>query len=142
MPTIELNWWAILVATAAAMVIGTIWYAKPVFGKTWMALVGVDQEKAKKGAVPSMIGMLVAAFLTAYILAHFITIAIGSPYFTSTSDFMQGIYTAFWAWLGFVATTLITGPLFAKSSWKAFFINAGNQLVTLIAMGAILGAWR
>ena len=34
-----MNWVAIVVATAAAMVIGFLWYG-PVFGKTWMALSG------------------------------------------------------------------------------------------------------
>ncbi|MFO0704901.1 MAG: DUF1761 domain-containing protein [Candidatus Andersenbacteria bacterium] len=142
MPTIELNYWAILVATAAAMVIGTIWYARPVFGRTWMSLVNLTPEKAKKGAALGLLGMLVFAFVQAYILAHFITIAIGSPFFTTTTDLMQGIYTAFWGWLGFVVPVLIAGPLFARTSWKLFFIGAGNQFVTLIAMGAILGAWR
>jgi len=142
MPTIGLNYWAILVATAAAMVIGSIWYAKPVFGKAWMAMVGMNPEKAKKGAVPALIGMAIAAFVTAYILAHFMEIAIASPYFTTTSDLMQGLSSAFWAWLGFVVTFAISGPLFAKTSWKLFFINVGNQFVTLLVMGAILGAWR
>ncbi len=142
MPTIQLNYWAILVATAAAMIIGSIWYAKPVFGRTWMKLVGLSPDKAKEGAVKALFGMLVAAFLTSYILAHFIAVGIGSPFFANLSPLMEGLSTAFWAWLGFVVTTLVAGPLFARTSGKLFFINVGNQLVTLLAMGAILGAWR
>lgn len=141
-PAIQLNYWAVLVAAAAAMVIGSIWYAQPVFGKAWMALVGMNPDKAKKGAVAALTGMAVAALLTAYILAHFIEIAIGSPFFTNISPLMEGIYTAFWAWLGFVLTFAISGPLFAKSSWKLFWINVSNQLVTLLVMGAILGYWQ
>ena len=139
---IVLNYWAILAAAVAAMLVGSIWYAKPVFGKTWMALVNMTPDKAKKGQAMAMIGMAIGALITAYILAHFVAIAIGSPFFSETSDLMQGIYTAFWAWLGFGFAQMISGPLFAKSSWTLFLINTGNMLVTLIAMGAIIGAWR
>lgn len=142
MNIVDINYWAVLVAAAAAMVVGSIWYAQAVFGKVWMRLVGMTPDKAKSGAVMALGGMFIAALLTAYILAHFISIAVSSPYFSDTSAQMQGIYTVFWAWLGFVVTTLISGPLFAKTSWKLFFLNIGNQLVTLLVMGAILGYWR
>jgi hypothetical protein len=139
---VPINFLAVLAAAVAAMAIGSAWYAQFALGKKWMKLVGITPESAKKGAVPALVGMFVAALLTAYILAHFIEIAIASPYFTDTSSLMQGLSTAFWAWLGLVVTTLISGPLFAKTSWHLFFINAGNQFVTLLAMGAILGYWR
>jgi hypothetical protein len=139
---VPINYLAVLVAAVAAMIIGSVWYAQFALGKKWMALVGMTPEKAKKGAVPALVGMFVAALLTAYILAHFMEIAIASPYFTDTTPLMQGLSTAFWAWLGLVVTTLISGPLFAKTSWHLFFINIGNQFVTLLAMGAILGYWR
>ena len=33
--SVEINWLAVVLATASSMVIGSIWYSKSVFGKTW-----------------------------------------------------------------------------------------------------------
>jgi hypothetical protein len=53
-----------------------------------------------------------------------------------------GVSTAFILWLGLVATTNLVNKLFAGWSLKVWAIEAGNHLVTLLAYGAILGAWQ
>ncbi|MFO0702811.1 MAG: DUF1761 domain-containing protein [Candidatus Andersenbacteria bacterium] len=144
MPTVPvpINYLAVLVAALAAMVIGAIWYAPPVLGNKWMQLVNLDKDKARTGAALGYFGMLVASLVTAYVLAHSIAFVAVTPYFPNFSPIMQGLMTGLFSWIGFVVPVLVSGPLFAKSSWHLFFITAGHYLVSLLAMGAIIGAWR
>src|SRR3979411_3551552 len=70
-PDIRLNYWAILVAVAATMVLGFLWYG-PIFGKAWMKEMGIpagskpDPKVMRRG----LILMLIGSFLTAFVLAH------------------------------------------------------------------------
>ena len=73
MENIIVNYWAVLVATFAAMVIGWIWYTPGVFGNAWMKVANVDREKMQKGHTPMLL-MVVVAFITAYVMAHFVAI--------------------------------------------------------------------
>ncbi len=43
------------------MVVGAIWYAKPVFGERWRQLVNVDEDRAKKEAPLVIAGAFVLA---------------------------------------------------------------------------------
>src|SRR5258708_25337302 len=70
-PDIHPNYWAILVAVAATMVLGFLWYG-PIFGKAWMKEMGIpagskpDPKVMRRG----LILMLIGSFLTAFVLAH------------------------------------------------------------------------
>jgi hypothetical protein len=44
-------------------------------------------------------------------------------------------------WVGFVATVLAVTTYFGGRSRTLWLINAGYQLVALVLMGAIHGAW-
>ncbi len=70
-PDIHPNYWAILVAVAATMVLGFLWYG-PIFGKAWMKEMGIpagskpDPKVMRRG----LILMLIGSFLTAFVLAY------------------------------------------------------------------------
>jgi uncharacterized membrane protein len=53
-----------------------------------------------------------------------------------------GLWLAFVCWLGFVATVGLTAQLFSDRKPATWFIDVAYQLVCMLAMGAILGAWR
>lgn len=55
---------------------------------------------------------------------------------------VSGARTGAILWLGFDAPTSPTNKLFAGHGLKIWAIKAGNHLLTLALMGAILGAWR
>lgn len=132
---VSINYWAVLVATAAAMVVGAVWYSPILFAKPWMALVGKRQEDMKKGVGPLYAITAVATLLCAYILAHFVD-------YTGANTWLLGLQTGFWAWLGFVAPTILVESLFAGRAWKLYVITVGHHLVSLLVMGAILAAWK
>src|SRR2546426_4185491 len=108
-PDIHLNYWAILVAVAATMVLGFLWYG-PIFGKAWMKEMGIpaggkpDPKVMRRG----LILMLIGSFLTAIVLAH--TGEVWRPPLweagadASAADY--GFFTGFWAWVGFYVPLL------------------------------------
>lgn len=127
------NLLGILIATAAAMVIGSVWYSKPVFGKDWQKLVGLKDKDIKEGATKAMAAMLLMALVTAFVLQRFIVIA-------NPQDYLQAVKLGAWLWLGFVATYAIGGGMFEKRPTKLILINITNELITLIVMSVILYA--
>jgi|CXWL01.1.fsa_nt_gi hypothetical protein len=137
---ILINYWAVLGAVIANMVIGTLWYG-PVFGKVWMRMTGITAEgmKSMKLSGPqAMLGMLVLAFLMNYVLAH--AIVFGSAY-TQIYGAVGGMTGAFYYWLGFAVPLTAGSFLWEGKSWKLWILNAGYYLVTLLLAGAILGTF-
>lgn len=138
---IPINYWAVIVAAAASIVLGFLWYG-PMFGKQWMALTGITKEKAEadkqKGMGKSFALMAIGSLLTAYVLAN--TILFGSEYLMiyGVSGGLQG---SFWSWLGFVAPVTLSVVLWEGKSWKLWFLNNGYYLLSFLVMGAILGGW-
>lgn len=136
---IETNWIAVFVAAASAMVIGFIWYG-PLFGKTWMKLVGLSKSDIDKDAknMPLNYGaMFVAALVTSYVLDF--TIGMGESLMARSA--VSGMTAAFWVWLGFIAAVRLTDVIFNKKPWKLYFIEVGYYLVFLLVAGIILGSW-
>lgn len=136
---VEVNWVGVLLATLAAMALGGIWYAKPVFGKLWMKLVGLKDDDVKQGQGPALLIGLVCAFLTAYILAH---LAFLSNQFFHDSFMKDAIATAFWVSIGISATTVITHNTFERRAPKLTWLTVTHQIVGFLIMGVIIGAFK
>jgi hypothetical protein len=133
---VQVNYWAVLLAAVSTMVVGSIWYAKPVFGRTWMKLVNLDEKKAAKGAAKALSLTFLLSLLTAYVLAHVTFLAHS---FFGNSFFQDAVSTAFWVWLGFVVTRLFTHALFEQRNHKITWLSVGNEFVTIMVMGMVIG---
>jgi hypothetical protein len=134
MPSVDINYGAVLVAALVNMVVGALWYSKPLFAKEWAKLTGRKMEDMGGGGRGYGVAAI-GALVQAWILAHFVAYA-GS---TTTVD---GLVTGFWLWLGFVAVTSAVHLVFEGRSWNLWKINAGYFLVVLLINGALLAAWR
>ena len=130
---IQVNWTAVILAAVGAMIVGSVWYG-PLFGKSWMKLVGISKEDTNKKEIPKLYSiMFLGAIVEAYVLSHFI-------HYAGAIGPLLGAKTGLWAWLGFVATTMIGNYMFAKRPMKLYLIDAGYALVNLVVMGAIIGS--
>ncbi len=134
--TVDINYLAVFAAVVANMVIGSLWYSKALFGKTWIELAGISEEKMKAGGgmKKQMIGGLVAALVMAYVLAHFVQY-VGA---ITISDATQ---LGFWLWLGFIAPVTAGSVFYESKSWKLWFLNNCFWLISLIVMAIILTVW-
>lgn len=135
----NVNLLAVLVSAIASMVIGSIWYG-PLFGKMFMSAMGMDgwspEKKAsmKKSMALTYVWQFIASLVMFYVLAKI------------TGDLGQmtvngGLMVAFWVWLGFVVPLKLGDSLWG-GKMNLFWLGIGNMLVTLLAAGAIIGAWR
>lgn len=134
--SIEINYWAVLVAGISSMVIGYAWYSTSLFGRMWMAAIGKTEEEIKAGYKPAtMLWTYLVAVVVAYVLNHFIQL-VGAQSLT------EALLTAFWAWLGFIFTVIVTNAFYEGRSAKLVWINSFYQLAMVLAMAAILYSWR
>ncbi len=137
----EINYLAVLACGIVSMILGSIWYG-PIFGRTWMRIVGVTEEdlakrkEMQKSAAPLYIVQFVLSLFQAYVLAHYIL---------GWTD-ATGVENALWIWTAFIMPTIAGACMWnnepAKIKWSRFLIQTGYQLVAFIAFGLILGMWR
>src|SRR5579872_2805859 len=133
---VKVNVLAILCAVVSSMIVGSIWYAKGVFGKLWMKLIDMTDKKAKEGCNKAIAISIVASLITAYILAH---VTYLSNSFFEHSFLQDALTTAFWIWLAFTAARIVTHDAFEQRPVKLTFLTIGNEFVTLMVMGLIIG---
>ncbi len=131
---VEVNYWAVLLATVVAMVIGSAWFSPQLFAERWR------KDGHIKGDGKSVLGPVLVAvvcnLLTAYVLAH---VTYLSNQFFSGSYLSDALTTAFWMWLGFSAARITTYDRFASRSSAYTLIKVGCELVTFLAMGLTIG---
>ncbi len=134
-----INYWAVLVSAIVSMIIGSIWYG-PLFGKKFMEIMGMancspeERAKMQKSMTSSYILQFIGSLVMFFVLAWYIT--------TSThTGAGGGLANAFGLWLGFVVPLSLSNALWG-GKMSLFWINIGCMLVTLLAAGAIIGAWR
>lgn len=132
------NYLAVLVAAILNMLIGALWYSPSLFGKSWMALIGMKPEDVQKragGMQTVYLLTFVASFVMAYALARVL-------WYAKIDSIGGGIMIGLLAWVGFVATTHGVNYLFEGKPFRLFSINTGYPLVALVLMGALLTVWR
>lgn len=152
---VPINYWAVLVAGLAGVVVGAIWYG-PLFGKAWMAASGIPREKLEamkqKGMANAYLVTTILSLVSAYVLAHmvyYVGVATAAPGIgiADVGDYTKalaslGAASAFWLWLGFMVPILAGNVLWEGKSPKLFILNAAHYLVSLGIMGIILAGWR
>lgn len=133
---VHVNVWAVLLSAIASMAIGSVWYARPVLGNAWIRLAKVNEKQMKAQAAKALAVAFVLSLLMAYVLAHLAYLA--NSFFHHS--FMQdAVSTAFWVWLGIAFSRTATHDAFEHRPFKLTLMNVSNMLVTMLAMGVIIG---
>lgn len=132
---LDLDWLAIVVAGVVYFVLGAVWYSPTVFGKKWMELVGMTEEKMKEGGQAGpLFGMLLLNLLAALALGALLA-------WSDTTGLTEALIFSLFIAIGFVITTELTHVLFEKTDTELFMINAGYHVVGIVLMGFVIGAW-
>ncbi len=129
----QLNIWAVLLAAVVKFFIGGLWYSPILFGKQWMTATGLKEDELGSPAKPMIITALLGV-VTAFTLSVLITLA--------NPDFAQSIALGFVVAIGIVVAMLAPHFLFEGRSMRLFAIYAGQHVVELMVMAAIIGGWR
>jgi len=144
-PQLTFNWLAIIVAVIAAFIFGFLWYG-PLFGKAWAKAMGMkmNSKPDPKKIIPAFAFQIVGTFLTTYVLAHSVQVwrpsiwGVGNDSPSAVYGFMAGFFT----WIGFYVPMQFSKVNWEGKPWKLFFINAGQDLLTLQIISQILANWR
>lgn len=134
----EVNYWAVLLATASSMVVGSVWYTPKVFGNRWMRLAGVDPDRPGASAVVPIIVTVLVSFVTAWVLSGATSIA---WHFYGGSYLTNALVTAVVLWAGFTAARFITHDAFEGRPTSLTVLNIAHELVTLLVMALLIGVW-
>lgn len=134
----EINYWAVLLATVSSMIVGSIWYARKVFGNRWAKLANVDIDRPGSSAVIPIVVTIIVSFLTAWVLAGAIAIA---WHFYGGGYLLAALGTALILWVGFIAARFITHDAFEGRPASLTILNIAHELATVLVMALIIGAW-
>lgn len=132
----NVNILSMVISTLVPMIMGVIWYSKPLFGNAWMKAIGMTEEQQKSGNMPLMMGM---GILAALILSFFLLNFNNSPgqegqFDTYGHGAAHGVVLA----LFIVIPIFISKGVFEQKSWKYIAITGVFWLLCLAIMGAVL----
>ena len=123
----------ILLATAAGIGVGMVWYAPPVFGRVWQGMSGISTgSKPGLGTLAGWIASyLVLTITMAYLFNHM-----------GVNDAYQGARWGLTLGIAIIAPASLGSVLFGKRPVKLFVIDMGNISLAMGVMGAIIALGR
>ncbi len=127
------NYLAIIVAAVLAWLFGAAWYGG--LGKPWMKAARIDPSTMKMSATPFIVSFvceLIMAWVLAGVIGH---LGVGQV------TLWNGVVSAFFLWLGFMATTMAVNHRYQAYGWDLTIIDGGHWLGVALIMGAVIGWW-
>lgn len=129
----EVNWLAVVVATFATMIVGSLWYMPKAFGTIWEKDARIRQRK--NGWTPIVVG-IITGFITSWVLAGAAAIAHD---FYGGSFLANSVITAIILWAGLSAVRFITHDAFENRPRRLTLITIAHELVAFLAIAFIIG---
>ena len=134
-----LSIWPILVSTVVAFGLSSLWYSPILFGKEWLEMSKLDENKTAKLASGGMTGRYIAQLV--FTLVMFAVLAFGVSNL-AVGGAVDGAFLGLLAWLGLTVPVSLSSYLWKGFPFKLFLIETVDYLVILAVGGAIIGAWR
>ncbi len=125
---------AALAASLVGFLIGGLWYSPILFARHWLRAAGLDETTVAQAGKGRIFGL---AFACTLVMALALA-ALGGP----PAGVLAGLGTGLLVGLGLAAPALGVLYLFELRPAALWWINGGYLVVTLAAMGALLGAWH
>lgn len=134
-----MNYYAIPIAALASFLFGGVWYG--VLSKPWLDAVGKTEADIRAASAgypipPAFVIAIVSQLVMAWVLAGLIG-HLGQ----NQVKISNGLISAAFVWIGFVATTLATNHGFQGQRVKLTLIDGGHWLGVLLIQGLIIGAF-
>ena len=133
----QVNYWAVLVSAVATFMIGGIWYGA-VFAKAWATIHGFSEEELKameKNTPRSFAIFFLGDLLAAFVMSMFV-INLG------IDSVQGGVQLGLAVWVGVSVTGGSARNAAYNKPLSAFLIDVCHELLSVVAMCAIVGAWR
>lgn len=125
---------AIIVAAAVYMAVCAIWYAPRVLGNKWLSLIGKTRQE-----LGALWRPMILAALAALVLSYTLSLLVVAM---EIDSFVEGILFGFLIGAGIFAAALAPIMAYEGRPRQLYTLYASNVVVGMMAMGAILAAWR
>ncbi|MCB2109021.1 MAG: DUF1761 domain-containing protein [Rhodobacteraceae bacterium] len=126
----NISWLAAILCVVAATIIGGLWYAPFLLGKAWMAELGKTPEQLGNPAeaiITSMIMNLIAGIVLQIVMD-----------WRGVETLSGALSTAAIVWIGFTGSMSLMHDRYHGARLRLTAINAGNTLLSFLAMGAVI----
>ena len=128
----RINFLALIVAAVVAFIASSLWYSPALFGHQFAELSGIAAN-AKPNAGKAVFE-LIRTFILAFIVARLVLRL-------NITDWKGGIGLGIWLWFGFPVILLTGSILWQNVPWQLAAIHAGDWLIKLILIPAIVAVW-
>jgi Protein of unknown function (DUF1761) len=133
-----ISYLAVVVAAVVGWLASAAWYMS--LCKTWAVALGKtpEQMRAERNK-PRAFLPFICAFIANIIIAWMLAGVLGhlGP---GQVTLLNGVLSGAFLWFGFVLTTMAVNYTFAGRSARLLLIDAGNWLIVLLVIGAVVGA--
>jgi hypothetical protein len=134
----EINFLAVLVAAIAAFLIGGAWYSA-LFRKPWIASRGYSDEQIKQMQKRHPPAAFFSIMFICYLVVALVMAAMMSIF--GIRGGAHGALLGVLIWI-IAAAIAMTGHITSTVRLSGYFIDVSYQLVYLVLIGWIIGAWR
>ena len=136
----EINLLSVAVASIAGIVIGAVWFGPKTFFPLWWKFLG--KNPAEQPGTDNMAVIFGSTTIAAIIQAVVMSIVIGlAEQATGGMNTVTGLAIGALMGVGFAATSSVSHHLFGGFPIKAWVLEAGQDIVALAAMGAIIASF-
>ncbi|MGR3812186.1 DUF1761 domain-containing protein [Jiulongibacter sp. NS-SX5] len=133
----NINFLAVLVGGILAFAFGSLWYSPVLFSNAWQKEVGLTEDDIKGANMAKIFGSSLVLMLVMSLGMAIMLKGHDDGEINLMTGLMHGLYTG----IMFVATSIGINILYQRRSIKLFLIDAGYQVIMLVIMGAVIGAW-
>lgn len=131
----DVNWFAIIIAAILNLILGWIWYSPKLIGQFF----GTKEEKA--------VGMKMSRndawrFIASFVGAFFLSWALAFLINLTDSSLAGAVILGLIVWFGFIVTTLFSGYTWGNLTLNQFISNVLFNLIYMVIISLIIGAWR
>lgn len=130
----QVDYFAVILATVATMILGFLWYSPVLFGNAWVKAIGKKMEDMSGGGPLTYLLTALTALGGSYILALLITLP-------DETTIASGIGIGLLVGLA-IALKIGMNYLFEGRTLKLFGITVSYHLVSFLISGLIIGAMQ
>ena len=136
----EINFLAVGLAALAGIIIGAVWFGPKTFFPLWWKFLG--KKPSEQPGTDNMAVILGSTFVAAAIQAIVMAVFVGlAEQAAGSMDTVTGLAIGSLVGAGFAATASLSHHLFGGFAIKAWVLEAGQDIVSLAAMGAIIASF-
>lgn len=136
----EINFLAVGLAALAGIIIGAVWFGPKTFFPLWWKFLG--KKPSEQSGTDNMAVIFGSTFVAAVIQAIVMAVFVGlAEQAIGSMDTVTGLAIGSLVGVGFAATASLSHHLFGGFAIKAWVLEAGQDIVSLAAMGAIIASF-